>query len=260
MPNFGNMLGDIKSKLGFAGNNQGVQPDAYGEYDEYVDEYEDYGPVDDYDDYSTRGFGSRNRVTTRDAGASSMPRLVSYDDARESGRFTGGGSRRSGSHGRTMVDSSLPFSMTPEGAAQVSAAASRKRGEGLDSLFSPTDLGNGAASDAGLPVIGAASRSSSLDLHGASSIAGARRVTVVRPTSYEEAEGVTRALKAGDAVVLAMAATPADLFKRVLDFSFGAASALDASVDAVGNKVFAITRGSALSDAERASLSAQGVL
>ena len=68
------------------------------------------------------------------------------------------------------------------------------------------------------------------------------------------------ALKAGDVVVLALRNTPDNLSKRILDFSFGVSSALDASVDCVADKVFVISRGAALTDAERMSLRGQGVL
>ena len=53
---------------------------------------------------------------------------------------------------------------------------------------------------------------------------------------------------------------PKCLSKRILDFSFGVSSALDASVDCVADKVFVISRGAALTDAERMSLRGQGVL
>ena len=56
------------------------------------------------------------------------------------------------------------------------------------------------------------------------------------------------------------AATPDALAKRILDFSFGVSSALDARVEAVADKVFAITRGAALTEAERLALLNQGVL
>lgn len=279
MPNVGGMLGDIKAKLGFGGNSAAQQDDdTYEEYDEYAD-YGDYGE-DDYDDYNSRGYGNRNRVTTRDVG-SSLPRLVSYDDARASTRFTESSSssrysRSSGSFGRTMVDSSLPPSMTPEGSAQVSAAASKKREGGLDSLFSPTASSSQALDSEreessrllnSLPVIGAAasgasggSSSGQYDPYeayngsGSSSYSMQRRVTVLRPTSYGDVENVAKTLKAGDAVVLVLSSTRDDLSKRILDFSFGVASALDASVDCISDKVFAITRGAALSSTERANL------
>ena len=73
-------------------------------------------------------------------------------------------------------------------------------------------------------------------------------------------ERIARAVKSGDVVVLAMRYTPEDLSKRVLDFSFGVASALDANVECPGDKVFAIARGNALTPEEKQRLGAQGVL
>ena len=61
-------------------------------------------------------------------------------------------------------------------------------------------------------------------------------------------------------MVLALKETPDALAKRVLDFSFGVSSALDASVDCIADKVFVIARGAALTEAERASLRSQGIL
>ena len=76
---------------------------------------------------------------------------------------------------------------------------------------------------------------------------------------YEKAAYMT-ALKLGNAVVLNLAATPDALAKRILDFSFGVASALDANVECVGNKVFALTRIDELTEAERSYLRTQGII
>ena len=46
----------------------------------------------------------------------------------------------------------------------------------------------------------------------------------------------------------------------MLDFSFGVASALDASVDCIADQVFAITRTAPLSDQEIADLRTKGVM
>lgn len=73
-------------------------------------------------------------------------------------------------------------------------------------------------------------------------------------------ERVAKQLKAGDAVVLALRNTPDNLAKRILDFSFGVASALDARVECIADKVFAVTRGPHLSEVERLALRNQGVL
>ena len=87
-----------------------------------------------------------------------------------------------------------------------------------------------------------------------------RSCTVLKPASYGEVERIARALKGGDAVILALRNTPDSLSKRILDFSFGVSSALDAGVECIGDKVFAITKGDALTDAEKLALRNQGVL
>lgn len=95
---------------------------------------------------------------------------------------------------------------------------------------------------------------------GISSYSSSRKLKVIAPSSYAEVESVSKALRAGDVAVLNLVDTDGDLSKRVLDFSFGVASALDARVDCVADKVFVIARGNALSDDEREKLKGQGVL
>lgn len=268
MPSGRSILGDIKSRLGLESSkgNDYVEEDL--EYDEY-DEYEDF---EEDDSYTTRR-GSGRTSGTR--GSSSLPHLVSASDARESARYPSittreASSRRSTSvrsYGRDMVDSSLPPSMTPEGAAAVSAASNR-RSDGLDSLFSSTASGTSAdlpIAEPSLPIMdtppSSGGSTSSPNLGVASiNLPGKRQLQVIRPSKYDDAENVTKVLKASDVAILVLGSVSPDLMKRLLDFSFGAASALDASVEAVGTKVFAITRGVPLSDAERADLQSMGVI
>ncbi|MBQ9001572.1 MAG: cell division protein SepF, partial [Eggerthellaceae bacterium] len=94
----------------------------------------------------------------------------------------------------------------------------------------------------------------------ASSHRPSRSVSVISPVAYSEVENVARMLRAGDAVVLSLRNTPNQLSKRILDFSFGVASALDATVDCIADKVFAITRVSGLDDDELSRLRSQGVI
>ena len=293
------MLGDIKSKLGFGSKNQdqgyddGYYDDEYGDYAdgyEYDDGYDDY---DDgygahsasaqrssrYDSYSS----TSSRSSTREA---SMPRLVSIEDVRANTQVpsslnrdplpprhvsTASSSSVSSFRGtRTMVDSSLPPQMTPEGTAAEAAAASRRRSsEGLESLFTPTteepaptraDASASAASASAVPTRSAYDPYESYSGASSASYSASRSVTVVKPASYAEVERVSKALKAGDAVVLALGNTPDSLAKRVLDFSFGVASALDANVECIADKVFAVTRGKDLTELEKLSLRNQGVL
>ena len=83
---------------------------------------------------------------------------------------------------------------------------------------------------------------------------------MLKPSSYGEVERVAKIVKAGDVVVLSLRNTPDHLAKRILDFSFGVSSALDASVECIADKVFVILRGNALSADELTALRNQGVL
>jgi cell division inhibitor SepF len=262
------MLGDIKSKLGFGRKDE--YDEYYDDYDEYADDV-DYGE-DGYDESYMHTAGSSydpyDSVTTRDAGdrsrsGSSMPHLVSIDDVRARTSLPtlprDEEPRRSSSSSsfRTMVDSSLPPQMTPEGTAAASVAASKvhsARSEGLNSLFEST-----------VPVSSEPSSSSSSSRITAASFgsrvsSSSRNIKIIAPVAFNDVESVSMALKVANPVVLNLVATPDALAKRVLDFSFGVASALDAKVDCIGNKVFAITRFSELSESERSWLQSQGIL
>ncbi len=245
MANTKSVFGSLKEKLGLETQAQSESYDEYDEYEDYEEEYDDYAEEDP--GYSTRSVrGSRSSFSSM-----GLPNLVSRADAEESTRSRSiplTGARSSRGAGRTMVDSSLPPTMTPEGTAAVSAAGNR-RSEGLDSLFSSTTKSR--SDTPSLSVIGAAA--------GAASVAGNRKLTVIRPNTFEDAESVTTALKAGDVAVLVLGTVPEGLMHRMLDFSFGAASALGASVECVAPKVFVVCRGDALSEAERLNLSTMGV-
>lgn len=247
----GNFFGDIKSRLGRFGSGQGNSRDQreyddYAEYDEYSADFAEYDEYDDYDPYM-----DRNPVTSRGAKSDpGLPRLVSMDDARASAREIPRDSSRDPhsssirSYGRMMVDSSLPPSMTAEGTAASSAAANRRtNGGGLDSLFGSSSSSSNVVRD-------------SMQL----SMPGMRRLQVIKPTKYDDAEEVATALKDNDVAILVLSNVDSSLMMRLLDFSFGAASALDASVESIGHKVFAICRSVGLDDRERADLASMGII
>jgi cell division inhibitor SepF len=83
-----------------------------------------------------------------------------------------------------------------------------------------------------------------------------RRVETIRPASYADAEQVSTEMKKGVVVVLDLRSTRPELAKRILDFSFGVASALDGQVDRHVDRVYIFTRNGALTDGERALIRA----
>ena len=268
------------------------------EYGEGYDEFAEYGPSyqaeesyrdrtsvrESYDRYSNPSIRPAHAAPRRE---SSSPRLVSIEDVRARTqipeslnrdplppRHVSSASSSRYQSERTMVDPAVSaHAGTPNARAQASAAsassassvsqtsglgAAQERSESLNSLFSPTTESASTSSRV--------SESRAYDPYDAysGSVTGkhtpTRSLTVIKPASYAEAERVAKALKAGDAVVLALRNTPDTLAKRILDFSFGASSALDASVECIADKVFAISKGAALSQAELTSLKNQGVL
>lgn len=266
----GGMLKDLKSRLGFSDSEGGYQAGASDDFDEYDDfdsdgfnarddrEYAGYGS--DYDeDAPVGGYRPASVHSSRFGRADSTPDLVSLDDVKAHTQVSdsllrdpldpGSLSRASSrSTGRNLVTSS-PATNSPAYQAQLRERETRSRSEGLDSLFEPTST-DASAYDPYEAYSSAKPRA----------FTTTRGLTVIEPVAYGDVERVARALKAGDVVVLAMRATPDDLSKRVLDFSFGVASALDAGVECPAEKVFAIAKGQALTDSEKMRLRTQGVL
>jgi cell division inhibitor SepF len=81
-----------------------------------------------------------------------------------------------------------------------------------------------------------------------------RRIEHIRPMTYADAEQVAQELRRGSVVVLDLRPTRPELAKRILDFSFGVASALEGQVDRHIDRVYVFTRNGSLTDEERASI------
>ena len=276
MPSRGNseggVLGNLKSKLGFGDGEEtsrsarsrrrddadDYEDDEYGYQDEFgyddeygtaydEQEYADYGP--DYDDQATGSFEPVNTASMRSSSRSNFPNLVTIDDVKARTAVPDSLNRdplpqrrvtpsRSASasmgNDRIVVDDSMPASYDDAPHAYSSRSASVPQG-----VYDPYEAYSSSAPTTHTPT---------------------RSITVLRPQSYGDVAQVAKIVRAGDMVVLSLANTPDDLSKRVLDFSFGVASALDASVESPGDKVFAIAKGSALSAPETQALRNQGVL
>ena len=158
-------------------------------------------------------------------------------------------------HARQSGLSSSATGTTGIGASSaVSSGASRSAG--LDSLFAPSTsqpTSNSGLQDTSLVDSGTSASGTS--------IAGlSREITLLQPVSYDDVASVARSVRLGNIVVLSLRSTDSALAKRVLDFSFGVASALDAKVDCVANKTFVIVQGRDLSLEERHRLQKQGIL
>lgn len=268
-----NIIGDLKDRFGLGGNSRrnddAYYDDAY--YDDYDEPagsaaYENRGSdsADPYDrlEYTTRSTGAHSRSSRRYGSAS----LVSSNDIRATtsayGVYDAGATHAMPSYTPSSAASepSVPSSSqvaeslsTPAGgygdfvspykrAAATSSAATSS--PGLDSLFTPSTRSSSAA-----PAEAAAPAAKG----------SAREVVVLKPASYEDVSSVAQSVRSGHIVVLSLRGTDAALSMRVLDFAFGVASALNAKVECVGEKNFAVYQGKELTLEESHSLAKQGV-
>lgn len=275
-----NVFSGLKSRLGFSNDSYEQYSDE--EYGGGYEEFEEYGEgydaeVDDVGSQGSASYGSsysspydpssRMSYTSRRSSGVSSPPLVSFNDVKARTQLPDSllrdplATRPSYSSDRTMVEASnLHHPSSPNGRA--AAAASQNSATGTERSIRSDVTGQASSSSS----TAASSASSSYDPYdayagrSAGSHIPSRSLKIIRPLQYGDVESVAKAIKAGDAVILALASTPEALAKRVLDFSFGVASALDASVDCVSAKVFAITRNGALTQAEKTNLKNQGIL
>ena len=128
------------------------------------------------------------------------------------------------------------------------ASASRVTGEkqtGLDKLFSPT-TSEVAKTPSSQVQHGSIDPYQAYENNTPYAHVPTRSVVVIKPVTYEDVEGIASAVRAGEIVALVLRITNDSLSKRVLDFSFGVASALDARVECITDKVFVVMRGTEL--------------
>ncbi len=271
------IIGDLKDRFHLGGGNSRRNDDAYYDdayYDDYEEPaasgaYDDRGsdPVDPYDrlEYTTRSTGAHSRSSRRYGSAN----LVSSNDIRATtsayGVYDAGATQALPSYTPSAAASDPARPSSSEVAESLSTPASGygdfvspyKRSEsasgssisspGLDSLFTPSTGSFAAASSEGVSSVAAAPKPS------------AREVVVLKPASYEDVSSVAQNVRAGHIVVLSLRSTDAALSMRVLDFAFGVASALNAKVECVAEKNFAIYQGKELTLEESHSLAKQGV-
>lgn len=277
------LFGDLKDKLGFGGGRSDRRDDYYDDpyYDDYVDpepaqgsydsgyDPDTYGDPYDRLEYTTRSTGSSRPVGSR-SGRFSSAQLVSSGDIRATTSAYGVSDvaakptmelpsvpHRTEAEERESVskiaeDFSIPASSYTDFVSPYkhSSSASASSSAGLDSLFTPSASSSSAVSGSSGDASGVSTHSASL----------AREIVVLKPTSYEDVSSIAQSVRAGKIVVLYLRQTDPALSKRVLDFSFGVASALIAQVDCLAEKTFVVLQGKELTLEEKHNLAKQGVL
>lgn len=246
------MFDNMKAKLGFGGQPE-WQDDAYqdeygqpyedGTYAEQNYEQDDYVPnqagVVSFDTYNPSNFGNVKVSADRDIKVASLDDDGgdSYFGRRESyASSIGTSSARSSSNVRSINDRGRDTASGPE----------------WDTPSDPSFLDNKGKSSA--------ARSAS-ELLSSSRRKPEDHLVIVKVNAYSDVQKVASAIRSGSKAVLVLTGTRAELAKRALDFSFGAAAALDGSVDKASDKVFVISKDARpLTDAEKNYLKEQKVI
>jgi cell division inhibitor SepF len=274
----------VKSRLGIGGRHDGYQDGGDGAYDEYGadDPYgegaEDYGSPDGQRPVPMRAYGvdradyynDSHAPLVSQADVRSQPLLVPPPVGQPPDRIPAPRAYRRTSNDLArpaQTDDALAFkgglARTPGSLAQLQSERLRMEDTGrLTAVDGP----------AAGPVTLSATRSAATrsaapraQVGGAGDTAGRfgqhqvrtrvhRRVEHIRPVTYADAEQVAQELKRGSVVVLDIRTTRPELAKRILDFSFGVASALEGQVDRHMDRVYVFTRNGALIDEERAAI------
>ena len=285
----------VKGKLGF-GNKSDWQDNGYDDqggrgYDDYPDDgyddgYDDQeyldGPIDD--DYVDEPAGD---VVSFDAYnpdkfenvklGDRAPRVASYDSlgaASTSGRSHA--SAAGGGYAGGATSNVRPLGPSTDRGYGSSSSSAGSWGSSGDSGYGKQSTAERSrqimdeisAQAAGAGIVMPASAAAQRDpyqslgndfikMNGDPST----HLAIVRPTAYSDVEKIANSAKAGKSVVLVVQDTKPALAKRILDFSFGVASALNQNVDKAADRVFVISKGSEmLSKEERAYLVKEGVL
>ena len=248
---------------GFGSASDAYRSNGYGDYG-YASDYAAPEPISGASPRVNPASRSYGADGSRVSSYGSSPKLVTLDDVRAHTAAPSG-------YQRDPLERIRENTETGEYRARsVSAVANRSAADsfdahGMDTMGESGTAGAASAAapgaaDAGIDV--AAERSKGLNaLFGGAapaSVSG-RALNVVRPSTYEDAEEIAHTLRRGDVVVLDLAVTDPALSKRILDFSFGAASMVNARVDCLARSVFSLQTGDKLNEQELGELRAKGV-
>ena len=251
-------LDDLKNKLPF-GQDDGYGQDGYGSDEGYDDEYYDDAPEGGYadDSYGAGAYG------TSDGGYQSA-----YSDEPSNGVL---GQTRRGeaesvavyTRSGQLVGDADRHATTYNPPARSQEAASAYRPGAYDTPSSYANNVRSAATGAGAVTTRATTTASDTAARAAAVINGTPQLPayVLRPESYDDVETVVRRVRTKQPVALVFVGVRTEVAKRVLDFSYGFACGLGASVREVGDRVFMVLpQGCEVKDSDLAKLRSDGYL
>lgn len=249
------VLDSMKAKLGFGSQPEWQENEAQGYEQGYEQEYDDQAYDDGYP-AEQGGYGGSYDEAPQDQGLLNFDtynpdnfahvtvkgnpelKVASLDDAGSDSYFA----RRSG-YG-----------------SNIGTSSSRYQDSGKVRSFSERSSSSAASTATWDTPEEPAFLSASSVIARSRHLKPEEHLAIVKARAYADVEKVASAARTGKVVVLVLRETKPELAKRVLDFSFGVASALNGSVDKAAEKVFIISRDDGLSDEESAYLRDKGII
>lgn len=245
-------LDDIKSRLSH-NQDQGYEPEGYGPqgdgyddgyYDDQQDGYGDaaYQPMDGYSD---QGYGQAYQEDSGNGvlGQTRRGEAESIAVYTRSGQLVGDADRHAATYN--------PPARSADGAGYRPGAydTPSSYAETLRNVPSPAASGSSLSEYTAERVNGIVNGTPQLPAY------------ILRPESYDDVETVVRRVRTKQPVALVFVGIRTEVAKRVLDFSYGFACGLGASVKEIGDRIFMVLpAGCEVKESDLAKLRQEGYL
>ena len=236
-------LDDIKSRLPF-GMNQAQGADAYAD-DGYDDYYDDGSPANSY--------GDEDYQAASDAYAGSAP-------AGEGGNGVLGQTRRGEAESVAVYTRSGQLVGDADRHATTYNPPAREGGYRPGAYDTPSTYAE-TLRQAPAPSVTPAANETAARMNAVVNGTPQLPAYILRPESYDDVETVVRRVRTRQPVALVFQGVRTEVAKRVLDFSYGFACGLGASVREVGDRVFVVLpQGCEVKETDLAKLRQDGYL
>lgn len=242
-------LDEIKSRFGVA---RDVAPEPYG--DEPYDDYYDEGDGSGYGDYP-EGYGQLSQDGYR-----------GYEPSDPGNGMLGQTRRGEAESVAVYTRSGQPVGEAERHASVYPGAASPASHEPAyrpGAYDTPSTYAQAQSRRAAMSAVPSTSAVSSTEARVSAVLEGTPQLPayVLRPESYDDVETVVRRVRTRQPVALVFAGVRTEVAKRVLDFSYGFACGLGASVREVGDRVFMVLpQGCEVKETDLAKLRKDGYL
>lgn len=239
-------LDDLKSRLSIG---QNVEPEPYGDepYDEYYDEGTDAAYDYNNTDYAQPAQGGYRAYDQADSGSGML-----------------GQTRRGEAESVAVYTRSGQLVSDTERHATTYTPAARDTGYRPGAYDTPSSYAQAQAQRATAATVSEPTPAQSATQARMSAVLDATPqlpAYLLRPESYDDVETVVRRVRTRQPVALVFVGVRTEVAKRVLDFSYGFACGLGASVREVGDRCFMVLpAGCEVKDSDLAKLRSEGYL